>query len=401
MAISIPGIGDLTLVQNYIYNSKKDNIIVMGAPGTGKTILAVSMLEKIKNEAKVKNISFIVYNKTLHHELIKKYPSFIRTFDSWTFCMIRDNLLEKGLSHDDCKKKIIENYSNEQYNYNWDVISKEFEEKYGGSKLFGYIFIDEAQDIPSGALEFIKKYTEKIYIFYDDNQKINTDGNSEILRIFDAEEKFYDLTINFRNTKEIEKVINLFNKEITNNGVTIRASTAKKRGSRPVLLNVGDRYDLLIEKIKDMQMKNSSETIGLLIPQYKYRFDNPYYGQILFIRIKNLLSKHKVKYKAMFNSEEDNFSDDKAKVYLLSNNTAKGLEFDHVFLLDVNNPNMRYDTERYKKAFYVAMSRAKKNLYFCYDDKKEDSLITSTLKSNQKLIVEDTLIEEDLEELFD
>ena len=60
-------------------------------------------------------------------------------------------------------------------------------------------------------------------------------------------------------------------------------------------------------------------------------------------------------------------------VHLLTMHASKGLEFDTVFLLDVNKGKVPKgakltveELEEERRLFYVAMTRAKKQLHICY-----------------------------------
>ena len=59
--------------------------------------------------------------------------------------------------------------------------------------------------------------------------------------------------------------------------------------------------------------------------------------------------------------------------------SIKGLEYDHVYILDVNEGNMPYrkalmeeDLEEERRMFYVGMTRAKKRLHLLYTRKQND-----------------------------
>ncbi len=60
---------------------------------------------------------------------------------------------------------------------------------------------------------------------------------------------------------------------------------------------------------------------------------------------------------------------EKGKVPIVTAHQVKGLEFDHVFIVGLNEfsfPNSRSDLEEEKRLFYVAMTRARKHIYLSY-----------------------------------
>ena len=78
------------------------------------------------------------------------------------------------------------------------------------------------------------------------------------------------------------------------------------------------------------------------------------------------------------NKQKEKAEEEKGGVRLMTMHASKGLEFDTVILPDVNEkkiPSRQSDTpeaiEEERRMFYVAMTRAKKNLYILYCAKKE------------------------------
>jgi DNA helicase-2/ATP-dependent DNA helicase PcrA len=61
---------------------------------------------------------------------------------------------------------------------------------------------------------------------------------------------------------------------------------------------------------------------------------------------------------------------EKGKVPIVTAHQVKGLEFDYVFIIGMNEyvfPNRRSDLEEEKRLFYVAMTRAKKKIFITYN----------------------------------
>lgn len=82
--------------------------------------------------------------------------------------------------------------------------------------------------------------------------------------------------------------------------------------------------------------------------------------------------------KAVENKQNKRSSEETEGIRLMTMHASKGLEFDTVILPDVNDgklPSKQSDTteaiEEERRMFYVAMTRAKKNLYILYCSQKE------------------------------
>ena len=81
-------------------------------------------------------------------------------------------------------------------------------------------------------------------------------------------------------------------------------------------------------------------------------------------------------------------------VWICTMHSAKGLEYDTVFILDVNEGIIPYhkaildsEIEEERRMFYVAMTRAKKHLYLCcvgerYHKKLEKSRFLKEIDSH-------------------
>ncbi len=82
---------------------------------------------------------------------------------------------------------------------------------------------------------------------------------------------------------------------------------------------------------------------------------------------------------ALYKKEQSGAKEEKEGVRLLTMHASKGLEFDTVFLLDVNKGKIpkgsklsEEEIEEERRLFYVAMTRAKNHLHICYIKGEKD-----------------------------
>ncbi|MCR4612008.1 MAG: ATP-dependent helicase [Lachnospiraceae bacterium] len=94
---------------------------------------------------------------------------------------------------------------------------------------------------------------------------------------------------------------------------------------------------------------------------------------------------------------EDECDESHNRIFLYTFHASKGLEFDNVFILDVNEgitPSKKAETdkalEEERRMFYVALTRAKTNLYLCHIHSR----------NNEKLFPSRFIEEMDLNKLF-
>lgn len=347
---------------------------VVGGPGTGKTLLALEGFNQILGEESAHNIAFIVYNKALK-EFLSRYLNYgseddvIHTWHSWLFKYLMRTF---DLSFDDVKAR----YQIKPFVFDFKKIEMDLDQL-GTYPKYYYIFVDEAQDFPDELLKIIDKVSMKLYVFLDDNQRFTPElldtntpfssiEQSSVIHTLNLEEDFYDLTDNFRNTKPIEKVIKIYDFNYHINNITLRRNTVHKDGPKPRLLDVSDKQ-LLVNHVVQEQIKQPLKSIGLLMPKIKEQ-------KLLLDEYRDLFLKHPATNQNNFyvHSSDNNATLNDSGIFLMTYQIAKGLEFDHVYLLELNHPSFKYDFY-HKNAFYVSLTRAESLLTFVYDNHLRDS----------------------------
>ncbi len=249
---------------------------------------------------------------------------------------------------------------------------------------FKYIFVDEAQDFDDVLLEILDYISIKLYVFFDDNQKftpemLDVDASftsveqTNILNILDLEENFYDLTVNFRNTASIERIAKLYDFNYMINNITLRRTTVSKEGQIADLIECSNR-EKIVDTIVKEHTQSPNKTIGILVPKFSSQ--------------KKILDSYKELFRNHDLINNDNFYVHSSKekrplnengIFLMTYQIAKGLEFDHVYLVELNHEDFVLD-HYHKNAFYVSITRAKDQLSFVYDNTKKDSSVIKTAK---------------------
>ncbi len=224
-----------------MFNKK---IAIRGLAGTGKTILLAQRAVDVVNERK----RVLILTKT------KPLNKFLKLLTN-----ISDNRLT--ITHVDyfvrsvCKK-FNEPYSHprdaddtnehfEQYNPNicLDMFEKYPEEKYD------LILVDEAQDFYKDwyeALCFAKKDDGQIVFFYDPFQEQIDDSMIASLEAAEDVTK-YPLKINFRNTFEINNLLQKLIKNFYPDSKLFYDKPLENHGEKPQLIEVNDRNDQIIK----------------------------------------------------------------------------------------------------------------------------------------------------------
>ena len=379
---------DFNPIQSHIMKQfgHKERFAVIGGPGTGKTLLALEGFNRILGEEEARNVAFIVYNKALK-AFLERYLNYsgnddvIFTWHSWLtrYLMATFNLAFKDA---------LARYQKRPYVFDFPKIEADLATVKDYKKYY-YIVVDEAQDIPEELLRILDKVAIKLYVFLDDNQKFTPEllesnpafsmiEQSSTLHTLNLEEDFYDLTENFRNTKAIESVAKLFDFNYLINNITLRRNTVMKEGSKPRCIEVSN-LNVLVNHVVEEQVKTPNKSIALLMPKIKD------HKQLLDMYRDAFLSDSRIHSDNFYvHSSENDASLNTSGIFLMTYQVAKGLEFDHVYLVELNHPSFRLDYY-HKNAFYVSITRAEKELSLVYNNEMRDSEVIMKIKKHHSL----------------
>ncbi|MFA6608536.1 MAG: UvrD-helicase domain-containing protein [Candidatus Paceibacterota bacterium] len=130
-----------------------------------------------------------------------------------------------------------------------------------------------------------------------------------------------------------------------------------------IIVDSGMEKEMIEGSSEDRErLENARELVSLTI-----RYD----GQIGMDALTQFLEETSLQ------SDQDNDNEEKSGVRLMTVHASKGLEFDHVFIVGLeqdlfphknigNRKRSKEEEEEERRLFYVAVTRARKNLYLCY-----------------------------------
>ena len=346
MAFKLPKYSDLTDEQRVIVNLPFDrNHLVTGAPGTGKSVIAIYRASDMVNAGH--DVLLLVYNRPLMLYITSAVnrldiDASVNTWQSWMSEFYRD---EFGCSYPQL---------NGPFTYDWSVIKKNFS-KLG--KKYDQIIIDEAQDVPLDLIESLKLISKGVTCFMDEKQSIidcYTDSTdvADVLGVRQA----YTLWNNFRNPKGIYDFARVFNPEAD-------SDTVNHDATKPTMYKCSDfghdKPDQLTSKMAQVLRRNYSlDFIGVFVNNNRLRKT--------YEELSEELDDVDV---YMYKSGVRDFKEldfDEPGVYVLSYATMKGLEFDAVLLPTPENVLSSGDDTVDDNLFYVATTRASKKLFGFY-----------------------------------
>lgn len=347
---SLPPLDDLTINQQAALNEPIKNIKITGAPGTGKSVVALwRFLQKLGTN---KKMLLLTYTKSL-----EAY-----------FKGAADNI-----------DKNARNYIDRTL---WWTTHK-------ASGYFDEIIVDEAQDVEFNKYEKIKNYTKGISYGFDPKQSLyfnpaQVQQLEEDLTKLLPNNVHHILTKNYRNTYEIMRFVQSFLPNYPIPKPMLDDLFTRNRGEKPQLIIYDDEIYEIIKIINTFYSENHN--IGILMPfcttnslTSEYQF-NEYLASI----------KKKINYR--ISSYCRNLDGDKdvkiENIHLTTFKSAKGLEFDTVIIPKFHNFKLLIDRAKVVELndFYVALTRARNNL-FLLSEKNLDFLHKDTVK-----VVDNTLL---------
>lgn len=250
----------------------------------------------------------------------------------------------------------------------------EYLEKY--KKTYTYIFIDEFQDTNKLQYHILKKLIGKdsyVLAVGDPDQSIYQFRGADVFVIdrfikeYQADVEILDL--NYRSTPQILSLANGFIK---------RNHRSYKKVLKPYR---NDQFE-----VKKYVFEDINEETTFILKQYKNCIKEGIKPSEIAILYRNHLRVSHLK-KAL----KKTFIDTKYGLQLLSMHQAKGLEFDCVFIIGLEDQEIpsaftqTYMTlEEERRLMYVAMTRARKYLYMTYtkyaDNYRKKSIFYKEIK---------------------
>lgn len=268
-------------------------------------------------------------------------------------------------------------------------------------KPFTHIIVDEAQDLSKAQIlvisHIVSDETKSISIIADAAQRIYKSGFtwSEVgLNVRGG--RTIEFKKNYRNTVQIARAaISLLEKEQDRGDFTV-VESAREGTQKPIVgyfKNWEDQCNYLNEQILSLKSSNNINSTVIL-----------HRSQGGLMRIKNFLEVNHHSVEELRKSEDIDFESNSIKLCTLS--SVKGLEFDNVFIVDVNEeiipfpPGFSDDGDEFhisteRRLLYTSMTRARERLYLLssgdpsrYLNEIDGSLIDKAVKDDEDAATE-------------
>lgn len=394
-----PSLSDLDREQRRIYGDAPADgaILVVGPPGTGKTVMAFHRAQKLAKLGQDPHV--IMFNRVLARYTSNRSNVAsdvgVSTMHAWA-----------GKWWKRATGSWPPTIAGDRWTHDWlEICARALNAiRNGAARKFtwGHLIIDEGQDFPPQmymTLGMMLKQLEgqgiaaQVTIFADDNQRLQADKNSRIKDVKDHlflgahADRVFTLRKNFRNTRPIAEFAKHF--QVGNeSGI---AELPEADGEKPQVVfaaNDRDIADFITRKAKI----NPGKQIGVIVygttrelkrayNQVKARLGETTPARFTFGSASNGQANKRVGGKTnpphlqMYIGRDSSHTDQSLDfesgntITFLNAQSAKGLEFDLVFFLGMEG--MSVDTSGFlneRMALYVMSSRARSELYIAFKD---------------------------------
>jgi DNA helicase IV len=353
----LPSYQELSKEQDRINNLPLDgSYLVTGPPGTGKTVMALyrsQMLTKRNAHVQLLMYSRLLsqYTETAIREL--GIDGVVRTFHSWFTSFYRSTYRQ-------APPEI------ERFVYDWQEILTKVNQAPPPADSLPYLLIDEGQDLAELFYLVARHLAKHLTVFADENQRLYEHNSTlEAIQKRAGIKERFELRRNYRNTREIAKLAADFCTGLST-GVP---DLPERSGEKPRLLQVAALHEA-VEFISRYERNHSDLEVGVLTPTKKM--------QTQFVNRLNGKTKNPVQsYVGGKGAAADKLDFEVPGIKVVNYASAKGLEFDAVFLPELQALTDDPNTAEFKMKFYVLVSRAREELYLLYSGDGEPRALSA------------------------
>lgn len=254
-----------------------------------------------------------------------------------------------------------------EWQFDWERMLDQYLELEEEKQIdWGHLIIDEAQDFPPEMFKFLRAAGRCLEnggmtILADENQRLFEGKNASLeeirqnLKIKETQE--FRLTQNFRNTLPIALLARHFYVGLA----TGTPELPERNGSKPKLIATNTQEKQL-EYIQNFLQMRGAQEVAIVV-------DNDQDRVFYLNNLKMALPNYKVQHYSSADPSTSEYLDfdEQGVITVLNRRSCKGLEFDTVFIPDLQNFSFS-DTEltNFKMNMYVLCSRARSELVLIY-----------------------------------
>jgi len=367
----LPTYQDLSGEQQRVYELPLDGTyLVTGPPGTGKTVMALYRAKQYNSEGR--EVVLLAFNRMLNYFMGEEArrlglgPTQVIGYTLWLKRLFNDHV------------PLLPNPKN-KWDYDWSEIIR----RAPGLPKVSSLVVDEGQDLPQPFYVLARTVSDRLTVFADENQRIFEDQSTIAdLRTWMGNCPEYTLTRNYRNPRTIAELAAHFY-----TGLQTGIPDLPPRGDHEpaiVVKKFGDDVESAQRIVRQASLNkgNADRDIGVFGP-------DKWAGWVMRHRLEDDTELE------MREGRDDQWPDvlqhyfpyQKGKppapeilfglpgVVLTNFFSAKGLEFDTVYLTRLQKLYKKLEDPLTLMLFFVVISRARTTLEFHYSGNGEPEII--------------------------
>jgi superfamily I DNA/RNA helicase len=353
--MKLPIYEDLSKEQDKIYTLPLDeSFVVTGPPGTGKTVMALYRADMLRMHRT--RVNLLMYSRLLTQYTqagitTLQIDGIVQTYHKWLWDWYKEAYSAKPPRIKD-------------YVYDWMAILERVNSEPPNGRQMSHLIVDEGQDLPAEAFMVLPHLAKNLSIFADENQRL-TDTNSTIsqIRQYSRIKRALTLSRNYRNTRQIADLAAHFYTGLS----TGIPDSPDRDGDLPEVLQF-QSTDACAERILNTYLNNPKAEIGVFVPTELVR--NAVLNRLVDMAAKKSKLRDAKEFIQVFEggrgAQGPTLRFGEGGITLLCYASAKGLEFDIVFIPELQRYSGDPADPIARMTFYVLISRARKQLYLCY-----------------------------------
>ena len=357
---NLPGIQDLSKEQEDARAlPKQGQHLIIGGPGTGKSVLA--LLRSRRHQQDKDDYIFLVYNKLLNQASRQLFGMELcsQQWQSWFASIFK-------AASGEAVPNLPPNGKNDWQDIDWVRTSAIIAAlpPLGGVK-HPFLIIDEGQDMPPEFYQALFNLGfENFYVVADQNQQIVPGQNSTRQDIQNglgiAPGDVIELQDNYRNSHPIARLAREF---YTGNPASPPPALPNRPSAiRPILYTYQQSdFQNLIERILKNADMAPAKLIGLIAPNNKTR--ERYFEALMETKATVKFDHGPPAVQTYMSGSSPDILFNEGGIMVINAQSCKGLEFDTVFLVDINQHFCNtQNQDQTKRLFYVMIARAKERV---------------------------------------
>ena len=319
------------------------SLFVVGPPGSGKTTLAIQRAEMLlENQPTTVIVTFYRMLRRLM-TLLSEDRVQVKTMHSFVSSDYMTRTNESPPSKPD-----------NSYEYVWKSMLLRMQRE----KILpntNHLVVDEGQDLPPGFFQYASRYIARnLTIFSDEDQALNDPGTTlEQIREAAGLGNPILLSQNHRNTPQISRLAECFHSG------RLPAAAVRRSASGDLPRLIPEKDFARLTRMISIWFKNRHGSIGVIVAKNAT-------GEKVRSSLSERLPETRIDIYTNQRANENEINILKDGITILNSESAKGLEFDTVFILELHKFIPCINDLR-RRTMYMLCTRARDDLLLIYD----------------------------------